>query len=39
VNKHVFNPGACMDGHYGLIELRKSKEGKWGVSTCTIGYL
>ena len=39
INKHVFNPGACVDGHYGIIELKKSKEGKWGVSSCTIGYL
>ena len=39
INKHVFNPGACVDGHYGIIELKKSKEGKWGVGSCTIGYL
>ena len=39
VNKHVFNPGACVDGHYGIIELKKSKERKWGINSCTIGYL
>ena len=39
INKHVFNPGACLDGHYGIIELKKSKEGKWGVDSCTIAYL
>jgi Icc-related predicted phosphoesterase len=38
-NKHIFNPGACMDGHYGIIELKKSKEGIWGVSSSTIAYL
>ena len=39
INKHVLNPGACVDGHYGIVELKKSKEGKWGVESCTIAYL
>ena len=39
INKHVFNPGACLDGHYGIVELKKSKEKKWGISSCTIAYL
>ena len=25
-NKQVFNPGACLDGHYGIIELKKLKK-------------
>ena len=38
-NKHVFNPGSCLDGHYGIIEFQKSKEGKWRIHKSTIGYL
>ena len=38
-NKHVFNPGSCLDGHYGIIEFQKSKEGKWRIHNSTIGYL
>lgn len=38
-NKQIFNPGACLDGHYGIIELKKTKNGKWIISSCTISYL
>ena len=38
-NKQIFNPGACLNGNYGIIELKKNKEGKWGVSSSTIAYL
>ena len=38
-DKHIFNPGACVDGHYGILDLKKDKNGKWGVSSCTVAYL
>jgi len=38
-NKQIFNPGAFLNGNYGIIEFKKNKEGKWGVSSSTIAYL
>lgn len=38
-DKHVFNPGSVRDGHYGILEIKKDKNGKWGVGSCTVAYL
>ena len=38
-DKHIFNPGCCCDGHYGILDIKKDKNGKWGVSSCTVAYL
>jgi len=35
-NKQVFNPGAVINGHYGLVEFKKTKEGKWILYSSTI---
>ncbi len=38
-DRHIFNPGCCCEGHYGILDLKKDKNGKWGVSSCTVAYL
>ena len=38
-DRHIFNPGCCCEGHYGILDLKKDKNGKWGVGSCTVAYL
>ena len=38
-DRHIFNPGCCCEGHYGIIDIKKRKNGKWGIDSCTIAYL
>jgi Icc-related predicted phosphoesterase len=38
-DRHIFNPGCCCEGHYGILNLKKDKNGKWGVGSCTVAYL
>ena len=38
-DRHIFNPGCCCEGHYGILDLKKDKNGKWGVGACTVAYL
>ena len=38
-DRHIFNPGCCCEGHYGIIDIKKGKNGKWGIDSCTIAYL
>ena len=28
-DRHIFNPGCCCEGHYGILDLKKDKNGKW----------
>ena len=38
--KYVFNPGACYEGNYGILEIRKDEgTNKWDVGSCIIEYL
>ena len=38
-DKHVFNPGCACEGHYGILNIKKNENGKWGVGSCTVAYL
>ena len=38
-DRHIFNPGCCCEGHYGILDLKKDKNGRWGVGSCTVAYL
>ena len=38
-DRHIFNPGCCCEGHYGILDIKKDKNGKWGVDSCTVAYL
>ena len=38
-DRHIFNPGCCCEGHYGIIDIKKGKNGKWGIDACTVAYL
>lgn len=37
--KYVFNPGACYEGNYGILEIKKNEDNKWDVSSFVVEYL
>ena len=38
-DRHIFNPGCACEGHYGILNIRKAQDGKWGVESCNVAYL
>ena len=38
-DKHVFNPGCTCEGHYGILNIKKNENGKWGIDSCIVAYL
>ena len=35
-DKHIFNPGACKDGHYGILDIKKDKNIKDNINIIKI---
>ena len=38
-DRHIFNPGCGFEGHYGILNIKKGENGKWGVESCIVAYL